>query len=162
MDAPTPKQRPTWRQKLSDWWSHAFAVEKYDESSLTEDERGILDRLAQRIHDKKMTAAAILWVDSHRHMNFIASQALVFANPSYELAHPMLRFLLQKLGIYIPPGEVYQLAQALEKRYSIEYFVRRLEALGSAEYNKGPEASEAETADGAGPDGTEISPQDKE
>jgi hypothetical protein len=141
--------------RVKDWCRHAFQIEAYDETSLSEDERALLNRLARWVHDRQLTAAAILWVDSNRHFNFITSQALIFAQPAYDLSHPLIKFLLKRHNFDFPPEELTQLAVALEKRFSIEYFVRRLEALASGEYNNGPgsasAASEPEAGATAGP-----------
>lgn len=147
LDAPRQPEQPGalpggdprgWWSRLKDWCRHAFEVEAYDESSLSEEERELLDRLAKWIDDRKLTAAAILWADSNRHFNFITSQALVFAQPVYDLSHPLIKFLMRQHKLDIPPEDLAKLAMALEKRYSIEYFVRRLEAHASGEYNSEP------------------------
>ena len=119
------------------WWQHAFAVEKYDESSLSEDEKNTLLNLAKRIHDRGMAAPAIVWAESHRYLNFIGSQALVMFQPIFDMTNPFLNALLGRFGMYIPPEEYPKLYSALEKRYSIEYFIQQLEALSAKDYNKG-------------------------
>ena len=133
-----PQERP---RGFRAWLRHAFAVERFDESSLSDEDKDVLGRLAQRIHDKKLTSAAILWADSHRHLNFLGSQLLVFARPVFDFTHPLLNTLLGRFGLYIPPADYPKLQNALEKRFSIEFFVRRLEALSAAGYNDRPAAS---------------------
>ena len=146
-----------WWARLKDWCRHAFEVDAYDESSLCEEEKALLDRLARWVHDRQLSAAAIIWADSNRHFNFITSQALVFAQPAYDLSHPLIKFLLRQHKLDLPPEDITKLAIALEKRFSIEYFVRRLEALASGEYNIGPGSAdagsepEASAADGQSP-----------
>jgi len=126
------------------WLKHAFHVEPYDETSLSEEDREILDRVAERIHDKKMTPAAIMWAESHRNLNFVGSQLMVMAQPAFEMTHAFINFALGKLGIYIPPADYPKLQAALEKRYSIEYFIQRLEALTATDYNTGSTETRAE------------------
>jgi hypothetical protein len=117
--------------------AHAFAIESYDEESLEPEERAALERLAHGIHSRGLTAAAILWIDSQRGLNFIGSSALVFAQPFFELGKPYLNFLLRLFGfgkkdenpLQVTPAEYEQLYTAMEKRYSIEYLVSRLEQL---------------------------------
>jgi hypothetical protein len=111
------------------WLRHAFAIEKYDESSLEPDDKAALQRFAERLHEKRMTAAAILWMQSNRHMNFLGSQALVVAQPVFELTHPLLNAALRNFGLNIPPEDYPHLVSAFEKRYSVEYLLQRLEAL---------------------------------
>ena len=134
------------------WLKHAFHVEPYDETSLSEEDRDVLERVAQRIHDKKMTPAAIMWAESHRNLNFIGSQLMVMAQPAFEMTHAFINFALGKLGIYIPPEDYPKLQTALEKRYSIEYFIQRLEALGATDYNTGSTETRAEHGEEADPD----------
>jgi hypothetical protein len=127
------------------WFRHAFAVEKYDESSLNETDKQILTKVAQRIHEKKMTAATILWAESHRNLNFIGSQLMVFSQPLFDMTHPLFNAVLNRFGIHIPPEDFPKLAKALEKRYSIEFFIQQLERLSIEDYNKespGPSAAE--------------------
>jgi hypothetical protein len=131
---------------LRAWLRHAFAVEKYDESSLTEQDKEVLQSLAKAIHEKRMTAAAIVWVESNRHMNFIGSQFLVMFQPIFDLVHPVVNPILRRFGMYIAPGELPKLQAALEKRYSVEYFIQRLEACVATDYNVQP----------AGPPGQDI------
>ncbi len=126
---------PGWWGRIKEWCRHAFEVEAYDETSLSEDERGILDRLANWVQKRQLTAAAILWADSNRHFNFMTSQALIFAQPAYDLSHPLIKFLMRQHKFDLPPEDLTKLAVALEKRFSIEYFVRRLEAYAGGEYN---------------------------
>jgi hypothetical protein len=149
-----------WWGRFKEWCRHAFEIEAYDESSLSEDERALLDRLARWVHERQLTAAAIMWVDSNRHLNFLSSQALVFAQPIYDLSHPLLKFLLKRHKFDIPPEELMKLAATLEKRFSIEYFVRRLEAFASGEYNNGPGSASTASEPEAGAAGSSPQTQD--
>lgn len=123
----------SWRE----WWRHAFAVEKYSESSLSSEDKDTIISLAKRIHGRGMTAPAILWAESHRYLNFIGSQVLVMFQPIFDMTNPFLNSLLGRFGIHIPSEEYPKLYTALEKRYSIEYFIQQLEALSAKDYNKG-------------------------
>ena len=113
------------------WLKHAFAVEAYDESVLGAEEKQAIERLAARIHEKGLTSAAILWVQSNRHFNWVSSQFMVMFQPIFEMTHPVLNSILRNFGLAIPPQEYPKLVSAFEKRYSIEYFVQRLEALAA-------------------------------
>lgn len=139
---------------LRAWFAHAFAVGEYSADSLAPEEREALERLAQGIHKRGLTPAAILWIDSQRGLNWIGSQALVFAEPLYDLAKPMLNFLLRLFGfgrrggnpLELNPQEYKVLYSALEKRYSIEYLVSRLEELQAGDI-RGPGPAKADTVD---------------
>jgi hypothetical protein len=118
----------SFRERFSAWWRHAFAVDKYDESSLSEEDKLALQSLAARISASGMTTPAILMLQSNRHMNFIGSQVMVAAEPIYGLTHQLLQPLLTRIGLYIPPAEMPALIAAFEKRYSVEYVIQQLEA----------------------------------
>lgn len=137
---------------LKGWFAHAFAVGEYSVDSLAPEERAALDRLAQGIHSRGLTPAAILWIDSQRGMNWIGSQALVFAEPIYDMAKPLLNFLLRLFGfgkkgysLDLSPEEYKVLYSALEKRYSIEYLVSRLEDLQAGDLG-GPGTAPSDAA----------------
>jgi hypothetical protein len=116
-----------------EWLRHAFAVEKFDESSLDPADKDVLQRLAERVHAKRMTSAAILWMQSNRHMNFLGSQAMVAAQPVFEMTHPLVNGVLRYVGLNVPLEDYPLLIAAFEKRYSVEYLIQRLEALLAAD-----------------------------
>lgn len=121
---------------LRAWLAHAFAIEPYDENSLSLEERSLLERLALQIHKRGLTSAAVLWIQSNRHMNWMGSQVLVMFQPIFDMTHPLVNALLRNFGLNIPPAEYPALCSAFEKRYSIEYLVQRLEACAAGEYNE--------------------------
>lgn len=139
------------------WFRHAFAVEQYAEDSLTEDDKEILARIARRIHEKKMTAATILWAESHRNLNFIGSQLMVFSQPLFDMTHPLFNAVLNRFGIHVSPADFPKLARALEKRYSIEYFVQQLERLAAEDYNGSSPQEPAPSTEAEGADGNQES-----
>jgi hypothetical protein len=128
---------------------HAFAIESYDEDSLADDERAALDNLARSINARRMTAPAIMFIESHRHMNFLGSQLLVMAEPVADLTSPVINPILKRFGMHLPLKELPVLQAALEKRYSIEYLVQRLEHYA------------AEDPDGVSPQPAEQPPADE-
>lgn len=136
--APEEPPRGFWN-----WLKYAFAVEKYDESSLDPADKDALQRFAERIHAKGLTSAAILWMQSNRHMNFLGSQAMVLAQPVFEMTHPLLNAVLRNFGLNVPPEDYPLLVSAFEKRYSVEYLVQRMEALLAEEPgSSGPRAAD--------------------
>ena len=120
------------------WLAHAFAIEPYDESSLSDEEKAVLERLAQQIDKRGLTTAAVLWVQSNRNMNWMGSQVLVMFQPIFDLTHPLLNALLRNFGLNVAPKDYPLLCTVFEKRYSIEYFSQRLEAYAAGEYNNNP------------------------
>ncbi len=131
-DTPAPAEQP---RGFRAWLAQAFAIEAYDENSLSVEERAVLERLALQIDKRGLTSAAVLWVQSNRHMNWMGSQVLVMFQPIFDMTHPLLNAMLRNFGLNIPPAEYPTLCTAFEKRYSIEYLVQRLEACAAGEYN---------------------------
>jgi len=126
----------------------AFAIESYDESSLSAEERDALDNLAQSITSRKMTAPAIMFIEANRHMNFLGSQLIVMAEPVADLASPVLNPILRRFGMHMPLKELPVLQAALEKRYSVEYLVQRLEHHAAQESQGGSQpGTESQQAD---------------
>lgn len=127
--------RGSWLRSVRAWFKYAFAVDKYDESSLSTGEKEILERLAAQIHGRGLSSPAILWLQSNRHMNWFGSQFMVAFQPIFDMAHPLLNSFLRVLGLNVPLEDYPKLQSAFEKRYSVEYLVQRLEALAAGEYN---------------------------
>jgi hypothetical protein len=118
------------------WLAHAFAVEKYDESSLSDEEKELLTRLALQIQRRGVSTAAILWFQSNHHMSWVGSQVLVAAAPVYDLAHQFVEPMLRALGLYVKPAEMPLLAEAFAKRFSVEYLLQRIEAAQAGEMDE--------------------------
>ncbi len=133
------------------WLKHAFAVEKYEESSLSDADKRILRKIAGQIHERRLTAAAILWIQSNRHMGWLASQALVMFGPIFDMTHTFFNAFSRNLGLYVAPADYPLLHAALEKRYSIEYFIQQLEAYAAGDYNTGSPEHEAPPSGDADP-----------
>src|SRR5687768_16453334 len=91
------------------WLAHAFAVEKYDESSLNAEEKELLTQLARQIERRGVGPAAIMWFHSNRHMSWIGSQVLVAAAPLDDMAHQFVAPMLRALGLYVKPEDMPQL-----------------------------------------------------
>ncbi len=80
---------------------------------LTERQRDLLDRMADRIVRLRMTVPAILFLESVRPMNFVGSQVMVFFAPVVR-------------GFFGLP-EWDEVRLIMERRESIGYFVDLLE-----------------------------------
>jgi hypothetical protein len=140
VDSPKPGG---WRT----WLAHAFAVDKYDESSLEPEEKALLTRLAVEIHARGMGTPAILYLNSNRHMSWLGSQVLVVTEPIYDMAHPFLGPLLKRFGLAVSPEEMSVLISAFEKRFAPEYMVQRIEAAQAGELEFVPEADKTQPLD---------------
>ena len=85
------------------------------EAELTDDERTMLDELAAGLAKRRLTAAALFFLESHRPLAFVASQVMVFFQPIVQI-------------VWSNPVRWGQVQSVLSKRGSIELLLRRLEA----------------------------------
>jgi hypothetical protein len=144
-DSPASGGKPaTMWESIKAWFAHAFAVEKYDESTLAPEERGVLDKIARQVNQRGLVTPFIVFLQSNRHMNWMGSQAMVFAQPIADLMNSidLIRLFVDKLlrlfGLQLTLDDYNILMKAFEKRYSIEYLIQRMEAYASGEYNDPP------------------------
>ncbi len=84
-----------------------------DEEQRTERQREILQKVADKLIERRLAAPAILVLESVKPLSFIASQGLVFLGP---LLQPLLS--VQDYDVF---------AEALEDRDNVEWLIRRLE-----------------------------------
>jgi len=85
------------------------------EAELTADERTMLDELAAGLARRRLTAAALFFLESHRPLAFVTSQVMVFFQPVIQI-------------VWRDPKRWDQVQSILAKRGSIELLLRRLEA----------------------------------
>jgi hypothetical protein len=88
-----------------------------DNTSLPEEEEAILDKLARKAVDRGMSVPAILFLESVKPLNFIASQVMVFFEP-----------IIQTVFNF---KDYNTLRSALEKRQSIEILLLKIEKYDS-------------------------------
>ena len=90
------------------------------ESEQQQREQEVLAKVAQALTDRRLTAPAILFLESVKPLSFLASQALVFLGPMAETL--------------LPPVEYRTFTRAIESRKNLEWLIQRLEeAQGSGE-----------------------------
>jgi hypothetical protein len=85
------------------------------EAELTDAERTMLDELAVGISKRRLTAAALFFLESHRPLQFVASQVMVFFQPLVQI-------------VWRDPRRWEGIQSVLAKRGSVELLLRRLEA----------------------------------
>lgn len=85
------------------------------EASLDDDDRSLLESLADGIARRRLTPAAVMFFESIQPLGFIASQLLYFLQPMVQL-------------IWSNPLTYQRVAKLLERRGMIELLLRRLEA----------------------------------
>ena len=89
-------------------------VEKL-ELELTDEEREMLDSLADGIVSRRLTPAALFFLESVIPLGFVTSQVMHFFRPIVQ-------------AVWTSPLRYDQLTRVLERRGSIELLLRRLEA----------------------------------
>ena len=99
-------------ERLRAWWAHAFAVEADDE--FDEGERQVAERLADFIVGRRMTAPALMALESGRPLSFVGSQVLVFLAP-------FATFLFSS-------QEYERLTRVLEKRRGVDLIIDAITA----------------------------------
>src|SRR3990172_724661 len=84
------------------------------ETTLNDRQRDLMNRLAERVVQMRMTTPAILFLESVRPLNYVGSQVMVFFAPIVR-------------GFFGLP-EWDELRMVLERRESIGYFLELIEA----------------------------------
>ncbi|HLU68567.1 MAG TPA: hypothetical protein VKZ63_19935 [Kofleriaceae bacterium] len=85
------------------------------EASLSEDDRAFLDELADGIARRRLTAAALFFLESMKPMSLVGAHTLHFFRPIVQI-------------LWSNPERYDRLARLLERRGAIELLLRRLEA----------------------------------
>ena len=99
-----------------DFWSkvkYAFHVEDESNQKFSEEELALLNKVADIVVRKRLTAPAMMFLESVRPLNFLGSQAMIFFQPIVSLV--------------VSTKEVDLLAQILERRSSIPLFIELIE-----------------------------------
>jgi hypothetical protein len=87
------------------------------EASLSDEERAMLDDLADKLAERRMASAALFFLESVKPLGFIASQMMIMFRPLVAI-------------VWHDPVRWDRLQTILEKRGSLELLLRRLEARG--------------------------------
>jgi hypothetical protein len=104
---------------MREFLRHAFAVERPGEFVATDEERRVVDFLAEKVVRRGMTVPAVMFLESARPLNFVGAQAMAFFEP-------IVRGLLDWRG--------YAVLQALlHRRGSIPLILERIEHFAAAE-----------------------------
>lgn len=87
---------------------------------LSAEEERVVGALARAVVRRGLTAPAILFLESTRPMNFVASQAMLFFAPM--------------LGVVLDRGDYDVFQRLLERRESVEALLTRIEAEDAARH----------------------------
>lgn len=99
-----------------DFWSklkYAFHIEDESQTVFSEEETALLNKVADAVVKRRLTAPALMFLESVRPLNFLGSQVMVFFQPIVSLA--------------ISIKEMEMLAQILERRRSIPFLIEIIE-----------------------------------
>jgi hypothetical protein len=80
-----------------------------------QEQREVMDRLAQKIVERRLAAPAILFIESIKPVSFLGNQALIFFQP-----------IVQSIVNFKSYDEI---AGILEDRENLEYLLTKIEAL---------------------------------
>ena len=100
---------------------HAFAL---PDESLSDEERGWLEKIAGRVVARGMAAPAVVMLESAKPLGSLGSQALVFLRPF--------------ISLVVPAERVDRMAALLAKRPAIEELLGMIERLDRERRGKGP------------------------
>lgn len=85
-----------------------------EHSPLPEEEQAVIEKLARKTVEKRMSVPAIMFLESVKPLNFIGAQTMVFFEP-----------VIQAVFNF---RDYNTLREALEKRETIEILIQRIEA----------------------------------
>lgn len=92
---------------------YAFTIEDEAKQKFSEEEMALLNKVADIVIRKRLSAPAVMFLESVRPLNFLGSQAMVFFQPIVSLV--------------VSTKEMELLAQILERRSSIPLFIELIE-----------------------------------
>ncbi|NQT40052.1 MAG: hypothetical protein HQ581_21345 [Planctomycetes bacterium] len=97
------------------WFRHAFAVNSDPSGEPTEGQRAVADRVCRAVVRRRMATPALMLLEMCRPLNYLSAQLMHFFGP-------VATVLLDRRAY----GEF---AAFLERRSSVDYLCRRIEAL---------------------------------
>ncbi len=110
------------KQRRREAFQNAFYIDN-DESNFSERDIQLLDKFAVVAVRRRMTSAFIFFLELHRPLNYLTSQALTFATPLLDVLMGMVRPMIPWL---FTKEELDQLAKILENRKSVEKLIERV------------------------------------
>jgi len=99
-----------------DFWDkvkYAFQTEDESKTVFSEEETALLTKVADAVVRKRLTAPAVMFLESVRPLNFLSSQVMVFFQPI--------------VSFVISAKEIDLLARILERRRSIPFLIELIE-----------------------------------
>lgn len=115
------------------WFRHAFAVDKPGPAEPSDAEREVVDKVCAQIVKRHLTTPSLIFLEMSRPLNYIGSQTMHFFAPF--------------VWAVTDPRGFETFAGFLERRGSIEYICRRIEALEASCANKAKPPAEPPSAE---------------
>ena len=84
----------------------------------------ILARLAKWVVERRMTAPAIIFLETHRPLSFVGSQAMIAASPFVSFFEPFLKTLM---GRGFEHASYQRFAEMMEDRDNLELLIIEIE-----------------------------------
>ena len=97
------------------WLKHAFAIDSPEHIQPNEMQSRLVEKLCAEVVRRRLTAPALFTLEMSRPLNYVSAQ--------------FLRFLQPIVTVIADKSEYENLTLFLEQRGSIDYVIRRLEAL---------------------------------
>jgi len=101
-------------------------------SDYNEHEKELLERLAKVVVKWNMSVPTIMALESVKPLNFIGSQAMVFAEPMAHAIEPLVQIIMKNFNM----EDYNNLRAMLERRETIEALLLRIEHHDSIAYRK--------------------------
>jgi len=100
------------------WLKNAFAIKKPGSVELTPRQEEIIERLACKVIEWKMSVPAVLFLESMKPLNYVGSQILVFFSPI--------------VNTIFTVRDYDEFVALMEQRESVEVLLRRIESKEAA------------------------------
>lgn len=105
------------------FWKNAFAMGAKEPKALNERQEVIMETLAAKVVEWKMSVPAILFLESMKPLNYVGSQALVFFGPI--------------VNSFFTIRDYDDFVAMMEERGNIERLLQRIEAKEGVRESKG-------------------------
>jgi hypothetical protein len=99
----------SWRQR----WGQTEAQEASEEREEAVRTEALLDKIAETVVKRRLEVPAVLFLEMHRPLAFLGSQALYFLTPV--------------LGVAVRPEQISRLARLLDTPGGVERLIERIE-----------------------------------
>jgi hypothetical protein len=100
---------------MKQWLRDAFAVDPPGPAEPTDAQRPVIDAVCREIVRRDLTTPALMFLEMSRPLNYVSSQLMQFLQPI--------------VAVVVETRQYVLFAEFLERRGSIEYLTRRLDAM---------------------------------